>query len=206
MKKIILMMVALMMAPIFAHSAEFKEGVHYKVLNDGPGTTKPEITEFFSFFCGHCYNFSKAVVPQIKRTLPDGVKFRQEHVEFIGNTGKEMSRAFAIAEQLNVADTVDKALFKAIHEDNKTFNNMDDIKKIFIANGVTSKEFDAVANSFLVNSQVDKMRRDVENSGIEGVPSLVVDGKYLVLTDHIKSYQEMLDIAYYLAQKDNKKQ
>lgn len=205
MKKMMLIIATLLMAPVLVHAADFKEGVHYKVINNGPGTKQPEITEFFSFYCGHCYNFSRSVVPQIKKTLPAGVKFDQEHVEFIGGPmGEEMSRAFAIAEQLGVTSKVEPALFAAIHEKRQRFNSRDDIRKLFIANGVSGKDFDAAANSFMVNSDIAKMRRDTENAGIQGVPSLVVNGKYLVLTDHIKSYQDMLDIAYYLAQKGTK--
>ena len=204
MKKILLLAVALVFAPLtaMATTPKYQEGVHYEVVNDGPATTTPEITEFFSFYCGHCYNFSKTVAPKLKENLPQGVKFNQEHVEFIGREmGEEMSRAFAIAQQLNVLDKIEPALFAAIHEKRENFTNRDDIRKLFIANGVSGKDFDAASNSFMVNSQVAKMRRDTENAKIQGVPALVVNGKYLVKTDAIKSYDEMLDIAYYLAQK-----
>ena len=201
MKKTILMVAALLMAPLMANAADFKENVHYKVINQGPGSAKPEITEFFSFYCGHCFNFQKSVVPTIKKTLPEGVSFEQAHVEFIGGPmGEQMSRAFAIAKQLGVTDKVEPALFSAIHEKRERFTSIDDIRNLFIANGVSGKDFDAAANSFMVNSQVAKMRKDTKNAGIRGVPSLVVNDKYLVMTDNIKSYQEMLDIAYYLAQ------
>ena len=159
----------------------------------------------FSFFCGHCFNFAKSVVPQIKQTLPEGVSFEQAHVEFIGNQmGQELSRAFAIAKQLNVLDKIEPAIFSAIHEKRQRLVTMDDVRNIFIAHGVDAKDFDSAANSFMVNSQVSKMRRDTQNAGIRGVPSLVVNDKYLVMTENIKSYDEMLDIAYFLAKKDAK--
>ena len=60
MKKALLMAAALLLAPMAAMAADYKEGVHYTVINDGPETAKPEITEFFSFYCPHCFNFSKA--------------------------------------------------------------------------------------------------------------------------------------------------
>ncbi|MGI2260612.1 thiol:disulfide interchange protein DsbA/DsbL [Shewanella sp. GXUN23E] len=201
MKKTMLLVAALLMAPLMANAADFKEGVHYKVINPGPGSAKPEITEFFSFYCGHCFNFQKTVVPTIKQTLPEGVTFDQAHVEFIGGPmGEQMSRAYAIAKQLGVLDKVEPALFSAIHEKRQRFTSADDIRDVFIANGVSGKDFDAAANSFMVNSQVAKMRKDTKNAGIQGVPSLIVNDKYLVMTDNIKSYQDMLDIAYYLAQ------
>ena len=194
------MAAALLFAPMAAMAADYQEGVHYTVINDGPGSAKPEITEFFSFYCGHCYNFSKTVLPKIEKTLPEGVAFNQAHVEFIGREmGVEMSRAFAIAHQLKVEKKIEAAIFDAIHEKKQRFTNLNDIRLLFIANGVEGKDFDAAANSFMVNAQMSKMKRDTTNAKISGVPSLVVNGKYRVETGAIKSYDELLDIAYYLA-------
>ncbi|MGX9541732.1 thiol:disulfide interchange protein DsbA/DsbL [Shewanella sp. A22] len=205
MKKALLMAAALLLAPMAAMAADYKEGVHYTVINDGPETAKPEITEFFSFYCPHCFNFAKTVVPKIEANLPDGVEFNQAHVEFIGRQmGVEMSRAFAIAEQLNVKDKIEPALFSAIHDKRQQFTRPDDIRALFIANGVDAKAYDAAANSFMVNAKMSKMKRDTENAKISGVPSLVVNGKYRVETGSIKSYDELIDIAFYLTSMNKK--
>lgn len=199
MKKALLIAVAMLMAPMAAIAADYKEGVHYTVINKGPATAKPEITEFFSFYCGHCYNFSKTQVPQIKANKPEGVTFKQKHVEFIGKEmGVEMSRAFAVAHQLKVDEKIEAAIFSAIHEKKQHFASRNDIRQVFIANGIEGKDFDAAANSFMVSAQMSQMKRATENAQISGVPALVVNGKYRVETGAIKSYDELLDIAYYL--------
>ncbi|WP_299798334.1 thiol:disulfide interchange protein DsbA/DsbL [uncultured Shewanella sp.] len=199
MKKALLIAVAMLIAPIAAIAADYKEGVHYTVINQGPATAKPEIAEFFSFYCPHCFNFAKTEVPKIKANKPEGVVFKQHHVEFIGKEmGIEMSRAFAVAHQLKVDAKIEHALFSAIHDKKQHFTNRDDIRKLFIANGVDGKDFDAAANSFMVSAQMSQMKRATENAKISGVPALVVNGKYRVETGAIKSYDELLDIAYYL--------
>lgn len=196
------MAAALLLAPMAVFAADYQEGVHYTVINDGPATAKPEITEFFSFYCPHCYNFAKTVVPKIIADKPEGVAFNQAHVDFIGkDMGVEMSRAFAVAHQLNVDDKIDNALFSAIHDKKQNFTNRDDIRALFIANGVDGKTFDAAAESFMVKAQMAKMKRDTENAKLTGVPALVVNGKYRVETGSIKSYDELLDIAFFLAKK-----
>ena len=63
------------------------------------------------------------------------------------------------------------------------------------------KTFDAAAESFMVKAQMAKMKRDTENAKLTGVPALVVNGKYRVETGSIKSYDELLDIAFFLAKK-----
>ncbi|MEI6860049.1 MAG: thiol:disulfide interchange protein DsbA/DsbL [Shewanella sp.] len=199
MKKAILIALTLLMAPVAAMAIDYEEGVHYTVINQGPATAKPQITEFFSFYCGHCYNFSKTEVPKIKANLPDGVVFKQNHVEFIGKEmGIEMSRAFAVSYQLKIEDKIEKAIFSAIHDKKEHFTSRNDIRKLFIANGVEGKDFDAAANSFMVSAQMAQMKRATSNAKISGVPALVVNGKYRVETGEIKSYDELLDIAYYL--------
>ncbi|MCL1043270.1 thiol:disulfide interchange protein DsbA/DsbL [Shewanella marisflavi] len=199
MKKALLVALALLVAPMAVLAADYKEGVHYTVINEGPATAKPEIAEFFSFYCPHCYNFAKVQVPQIKANLPEGVVFKQNHVEFIGREmGPEMSRAFAVAHQLKVEEKMEHALFSAIHDKKQRFTSRDDIRKLFIANGIDGKDFDAAANSFMVSAQMAQMKRATENAKLSGVPALVVNGKYRVETGAIKSYDELLQIAYYL--------
>ncbi|GGZ41961.1 MULTISPECIES: thiol:disulfide interchange protein DsbA/DsbL [Shewanella] len=201
MKKILMLAAAFLLLPLAATAAQYKEGVHYTVVSEGPASAKPEITEFFSFYCPHCYNFEKNVIPKLKARLPEGVAFEQNHVDFIGREmGVEMSRAFATAEVLKVSDKVNHAMFSAIQDKKQHFTNRDDIKALFVANGVDPKQFDSAANSFMVNSMMANMKRNTENAKISGVPALVVNGKYRVETGAIKSYDEMLDIAIYLTQ------
>ncbi len=199
MKKGLLIALALFIAPMTTMAVDYKEGVHYTVINQGAATAKPEITEFFSFYCGHCYNFSKTEIPKIKANLPEGVTFKQSHVDFIGREmGVEMSRAFAIAHQLKIKDKIEKAIFSAIHEKKQHFTSRNDLRKLFIANGVEGKIFDAAADSFMISAQMSQMKRATVNAKISSVPTLIVNGKYRVDTGAIKSYDELLNIAYYL--------
>ena len=68
MKKFAVMFVMAMLLPLTACAQEpaskWKEGTHYKVL-DKEATDKPVITEYFSFWCPHCFKF-EPIVAQIK--------------------------------------------------------------------------------------------------------------------------------------------
>ncbi|WP_299003992.1 thiol:disulfide interchange protein DsbA/DsbL [uncultured Shewanella sp.] len=220
MKKAFIIAVALLMTPLLSIAdtapvkpdvskpvvtSKYKEGVHYTVINQGPATSKPEITEFFSFYCPHCYTFQKTEVPKIKKRLPAGVTFKQVQVDFLGGKGKGgvnmgdvMARAFAVAQLLKVEDKIEPAIFSAIHDKRQRFTSLDDVRALFVANGVDGAEFDAAANSFMVNAQMAQMVRETKDAGINGVPTLIVNGKYRVETGAIKSYDDMLNIAFYL--------
>ena len=180
--------------------ALYKEGVHYAVINQGPKAQQLEIKEYFSFLCPHCFQFYLNVLPKLEKHLPKGVKFTQSHVDFLGGqTGKDLSRAFAVAELLNVKDKMDKVLFDTIHVKRQRIVNLSDIRKLFVANGVDGKEFDSVVNSFAVNARVAKMARDAKDDQINGVPELVINGKYKVLKKEIKTWDDFIKIAVWVA-------
>lgn len=44
----------------------FVEGEHYKVISS-QATAKPEVKEFFSFWCPHCFNFGPLVAQMKKK-------------------------------------------------------------------------------------------------------------------------------------------
>ncbi|WP_298773664.1 thiol:disulfide interchange protein DsbA/DsbL [uncultured Shewanella sp.] len=198
MKKMFWFIVALLFMTLNVLAADYKEGVHYTAIREKASLT-PEITSFFSFYCGHCYQFSQMEIPKMKAQLPQGVSFKQVQVAAVGGPmGEEMTKAFAIAQLLNVEEVIEGALFRAVHKERVRFTQLDDIKRVFVDNGIDSAEFDAAAASFMVTSKVAQMKQAVKDAEIVGVPTLIVNGKYRVETRAIKSYDEMRQIAYYL--------
>ncbi|KFZ36754.1 DSBA oxidoreductase [Shewanella mangrovi] len=194
------MLAALLLLPLAATATEFKEGVNYKVISSAPASAQQNVTEFFSYYCPHCYVFSKKYIPQLKANLPAGMAFKQNHVDFIGREmGKVMSRAFAISEVLGVTDKIEPLLFSEIHEKHHRFQSIEEVKQFYVDNGVDSKKFEAAAGSFMVNSMVDSMRRATENSGIEGVPAIIINDKYLIKNESLKSFEEMQELVGYLS-------
>ena len=43
---------------------DFKEGVHYDIVSDKKSES-PVVTEFFSLFCGHCFQFEPLIDRQL---------------------------------------------------------------------------------------------------------------------------------------------
>ena len=204
MKQVIGIFAAVLLAPL-VWAADFQEGVHYKTINSAPVTGNPIVTEFFSFYCGHCYNFAQTYVGPIKAGLAEGVSFEQAHVDFINggglNSGTVMSRAMAIAKVLKVEDKVEIPLFKAIHESRQSLGTDATVKQVFVDNGVSAEDYDKAAKSFPVNALVKKWKQDQNTSGIRGVPALVVNNKYLVEMGSIGSLDELHGLLNHLAAK-----
>ena len=52
----------LLLSTFYAQAREYKPGVDYEI-KETKLTEKPEIREFFSFFCSHCYEVEQMFTP-----------------------------------------------------------------------------------------------------------------------------------------------
>lgn len=182
------------------HAAKFTEGDYYKVL-DLPESTTPMVTEFFSFYCPHCNSF-EPMMQALKKTLPENATFQKEHVSFMGGPmGKVLSKAYATAVVLDVQDKLTPVLFNRIHEMRKPPRNEAEVRQIFIDEGVKPADFNGAYNSFAVNSMVSRFDKDFEDSGLTGVPAVIVNNKYLVEAGKITSAQQYFDLVNFLLKK-----
>ena len=69
MKKIFLALIGMVMA-FSASAAQFSNGTQYVTL-DKPVAGEPQVLEFFSFYCPHCYQFEQVwhVSDNIRKNL-----------------------------------------------------------------------------------------------------------------------------------------
>ena len=184
-----------------AHAAELKDGEQYITLNQ-ERAAQPEVIEFFSFYCPHCYSFEMQykIPSKVKAQLPQGTTFKQYHVDFLGPQGENLTRAWALAMTLGVEDKVKTALFEGAQAN--AFKSMDDIRQKFIDNGITAEQFDGSINSFAVNALVKKQQNLVKQFQVHGVPDFYVNNKFRVnpeglsredfVGDYVKTVIELL--------------
>ena len=179
------------------HAAKFDEGTYYEVLKTEKSAT-PKVTEFFSFYCPHCYNF-EPVINQVKTSLPKDAQFEKVHVAFMGSDmAIPMAKSYATMVTLGVEDSMVPAMFKQIHQLRSAPQNEKALRQIFLDNGVDAKKFDATYNSFVVNSMQKNFDKQFEKSTLAGVPGVLVNDKYIVKSDKIKSMEEYSQLINYL--------
>ncbi len=196
MKKLFALFSMLMLS-LSAHAAQFKEGEHYKVL-DLEASSKPVVTEFFSFYCPHCNSF-EPVIQQLKQQLPEDVKLQKNHVSFMGGKmGPSMSKAFATMEALKIEDQMVPVMFNRIHNMRKAPRNDAELRQIFLDEGVDAKKFDSAFKGFAVDSMIRRMDKQFEDSGLTGVPAVIVNHKYQVQAQSIKTMDEYFALVNYL--------
>lgn len=205
MKKIWLALVGMVMA-FSASAAQFSDGAQYVTL-DKPVTGEPQVLEFFSFYCPHCYQFEQVyhVSENVKKALPAGTKMTKYHVEFLGPLGKQLTQAWAVAMALGVEDKVSPLMFEAVQK-TQTVQTPDDIRNVFVKAGVTAADYDAAWNSFVVKSLVVQQEKAAEDLQLRGVLAVFVNGKYMVKNDGLDTssmdayVKQFADVVKFLSQ------
>ncbi|GAD81124.1 thiol:disulfide interchange protein DsbA/DsbL [Vibrio ezurae] len=196
MKKLIAL-VATMFLSLSVHAAQFTEGQNYTVL-DLPASSSPTVNEFFSFYCPHCYQF-EPIIKNLKASLPSNAKFQKSHVSFMGgNMGLSMSKAYATMVVLEVEDKMIPVMFNRIHKLNAAPRDEAELRQVFLDEGVDAKKFDAAFKGFAVDSMARRFDKQFKDSNLKGVPSIVVNNKYLVDMGSVKSTKDLSDLVNYL--------
>jgi thiol:disulfide interchange protein DsbA len=190
MKKIIIFMTMLML-PLMACSSDYQEGKHYTKFSE-ESSRKAEVREYFSFYCPHCFG-AEPLMAELKKSLPEGTSFEMNHVDFLRQASVKvqglLSRAIVVAQQLKREKELVGEIFKYIHVEKRTFTSQNDIRKVFVANGVDGVKFDKLMKSFTVSSKAKLMKKKQDALAKEGVlrsvPSVVVNGQFLIHTKEL---------------------
>ena len=181
MKKIWFALMGLVLA-FSASAAQFTEGKQYVSLPK-PVAGEPQVMEFFSFFCPHCYQFERIyhVNDAVKKNLPADIKMVKYHVDFLGGElGPVVTQAWAVAMALGVEDKVTAPIFDGIQK-TQTITDPASLKETFVkAAGISAADYDAAWNSFAVKALVAQQQKAAADVDLRGVPAIFVNGKYMV--------------------------
>ncbi len=166
-------------------AGKWKPGQNYDPLvpaqptNVGPG--KVEVTEVLWLGCPHC----KALEPFIQSWL----KTKPSYIEFVrvpvmwGPAHRAHAHLFYTIMALNRPDLIPKA-FEAIQDQHQMLfgQSEDDTLKaqqaFAQANGISAADYAKAYNSFTVNSNLQRAEQLTQRYHVEGVPLVVINGKY----------------------------
>lgn len=181
MKKIWLALAGMLLA-FSVSAAQFTDGKQYVTLQK-PVAGEPQVMEFFSFFCPHCYQFERVyhVSDAVKKNLPAETKVTKYHVDFLGgDLGPVVTHAWAVAMALGVESKVTAPIFDGIQK-TQTITDPASLKETFIkAAGISAGDYDAAWNSFTVKALVAQQQKAASDVNLQGVPAIFVNGKYMV--------------------------
>ena len=137
------------------------------------------VTEFFSYQCPHCYAFSRPLEAWAAK-LPADVVFRRESVTIGHDTWEPSARTFYVLESLGKLRELDAKLFDAIHQEGLPLLSQLGIGTWVSQHGVSWESFDAEYRSPKVDAKFKRGQQLAAAHLIPSVPTISVDGKYLV--------------------------
>lgn len=181
-----------------------KEGTEYVLTTqtmptDNPG--KIEVIELFWYGCPHCYRLEPALAAWVKK-LPKDVEFRR--VPGIARPDwVPMAKAYFTMDALGLTDKLHSALFDAIHKE-RVVNPSDEasaINWITKQSGLDHKKVEDTYRSFSVTTKVSRAYQVFQSSGATGVPTLIVEGRYLTSSTYAGGNDEALKVTDYLIEK-----
>ncbi|MEP6604736.1 MAG: thiol:disulfide interchange protein DsbA/DsbL [Nitrosospira sp.] len=160
--------------------AELVEGRDYTVLPHPQPTESGkniEVLEFFWYGCPHCYDLHPHIKTWLKK-MPKDVSFRYVPAIFRPNWIPGLKTFYAM-EALGERDKLHDKVYEAIHTD-KVDLTKDEVLFDWIAKqGIDRQKFIDAYNSFSVQNQVAKSTQISKDYNLSGVPTVVVDGRYL---------------------------
>lgn len=163
----------------------FVEGQHYTritppaLVTAAPG--KVEVVEVFWYGCPHCNEFE----PYLEMWLKD----KPPQVEFhrlpapLNPRWTVHARTYYALESLGEIDRLHEALFAAMHNQGRRLDTLDAIARFLAQQGIDEARFRAAYNSPEVDGKVQQAATQVRHYGVNGVPSVVVNGKYRTAAD-----------------------
>ena len=151
---------------------------------------KIEVVEYFSYACPHCYELNTHIT-KWESKLPADVVFTRVPVNF-NPFYLLMARLYYTLEAIGELKRLDSAVFSAIHEKGVKLIDDQSILEWATSQGVDAKKFSTAYNSFGVASKVRSADQLARDSKLQGVPALIVDGRYRVVGKEMKSIGDLL--------------
>ena len=202
-ERLLVLALAFTSAGVMALPLAYVEGEHYQLtsqrlaVSDNQAT---EVVELFMYTCPHCYHLEPEVEDLNKSIADtDKVQFVQVPAVFWQNQ-IPLATAFYAAVALDLSEKLHPLLFEAIHEDGMNLSSKKAILDYVAEQGVDRASFDKMMGSFAVKTKVKKAAALTKMSGVTGVPSFVVNGRYHTSGPMAGSIETMFEIVDFLVE------
>lgn len=155
------------------------QGTGYELINPPQNTSTPnqvEVIEFLWLGCPHCYAFEPTIAAWEKQ-LPQNVVFTREAPP-LNPSWEQHSRSFYAAQAMGHEVEFVEAMFESIHQKKKRMRKPEDIADLAAELGMDREKFLKTMKSFAVQTKLNRSIQLAQASGLTGVPSITINGKY----------------------------
>ncbi|MDK4525787.1 thiol:disulfide interchange protein DsbA/DsbL [Kingella kingae] len=160
------------------------EGVDYKLAEVEVAPLqkdKIEVTEFFAYWCPHCYDLEPVIARHIKTFASDTV-FRAEHIVWDKQRDFGFARLAAAVKQSGTKIQANPFIFEAVIKQKVNLGNSAVLSQWLKAQtAFDGSKVQAAFDSFSNATQATQMESWTDQYAISGTPTVIVGGKYQVI-------------------------
>ena len=158
-----------------------------------------EVLEFFYYGCPVCYEAQPHIARWLMKAGP-GVAVIRVPAAFTASS-ESFAHTFYALGAMNQVARLHWPLYENHHFDGKALNEEKNVVAWVSGNGVDAARFTELWHSDRVKAQVDAAKKSLESYGVKGVPTFVVDGKYLTSARLAGSVPRMIETVQYLVER-----
>ena len=193
----------------------WQDGVNYTRIVPAQPTAvaagQVEVLEFFWYACPHCYALDP-LIESWKKTKPAYISFSRVPVTW-SEGHRSLARLFYTLENMGKLEQLHSDVFKEIHVngDPLVAANPNDaaeaerMQAAFVEKfGISEDAFKKAYHSFAVETALQRADELVQRYRIDGVPTFVVNGKYLADVRTAGSPERLISLVGDLAAQEHK--
>jgi protein dithiol oxidoreductase (disulfide-forming) len=153
---------------------------------------KIEVLEFFWYRCPHCFKLEPALNGWLKK-LPKDAQVRRVPAVF-REDWMPGAKLYYVLEQMGQVNRLHDKVFDAYHVENLNLNDPGVLGGWIARQGVDRQKFEGIYNSFSTQSKATQGAQLATTYGITGVPTFVIDGKYLTSASMTGSETRLFEV------------
>ncbi|MFC0251436.1 thiol:disulfide interchange protein DsbA/DsbL [Massilia consociata] len=157
-----------------------REGAGYQALPDPQPTDsgkKIDVTEFFAYYCPHCYTLEPKLADWVRKQ-GDDIVFRRVHVPR-GAAVAAQQRLFYALESLGLLDQYHDKVFRAMHVERLPLVQDEQVFDWASRAGIDRARFMEAYRSFGVQAKIRRAQAMMEGYRITHWPMVAIDGRFL---------------------------
>jgi len=218
------LMLVVLFAPVPALAQlRWEEGRHYVTLTGAaPAAVEAgriEVAEVFSYGCIHCYR-AKDEMEKLRASLPADAVMTYVHASFLPSEGWPVfQRAWYTAQSLGIALAMHDQMFDAVWKTGeiplldpatgalrKPLPTINDIARLYARmSPVKAEDFLKLANSPQIDAEMQRADALVKSWRVPGTPGLVVNGRYLIDSASVSSWDELRQLTTFLVGRERQR-
>lgn len=180
-----------------AGAADLVEGRDWRPLSPPQPSThgdRIEVLEFFSYGCPHCAELNP-LVKTWAQGLPADVEFQRVPVTFGRAAWATLARFYYALHFQGALERLDQAVFDAVAKERLNLYTDKAVLAWIEGQGLDRQVFSGLLGSFEVETALARANDLAKRFGVDAVPMIVVDGRYVVVGAAARGQADLLAIA-----------